>query len=226
MGHTLCDSTWALGIGQWAVGSGHWIGQWALGSGQWALGRWAVKNFEWSGRFAFGRIEAHTPSLFVDPSSPRQPTQHRSATVLSPACTRLSRTESKQAHTVRCRCLHRLPQLLPLLLAWAHGHWAVGIGHWPRADHWGARPVFADSVRCVHATAGPPPDLRVSCRSCTQGTGRLLSGCLPALSLHSHSPAPTLSLSAHLDSNHSLPPAVRGGGAGWQRSTTHRTEAD
>ena len=167
------------------VGSGHW----ALGIGHWAvgIGRWAVKNFEWSGRFAFGRIEAHTHRLFSPhfsstPPHPAQPTQHRSATVLSPACTRLSRTESKQAHTVRCRCLHRLllPLLLPLPLAWAHGHWAVGIGHWPRADHWGARPVFADSVRCVHATAGPPPDLRVSCRSCTQGTGRLLSGCLSA----------------------------------------------
>ena len=56
MGHTLCDSTWAVGIGQWALGSGHWAvgsgqwavgsGQWALGSGQWALGGWAVKIFE------------------------------------------------------------------------------------------------------------------------------------------------------------------------------------
>ena len=41
MGHTLCDSTWALGSGQWALGSGQWAvgsGQWALGSGQWAVG--------------------------------------------------------------------------------------------------------------------------------------------------------------------------------------------
>ena len=172
-----------MGSGHWAVGSG----QWAVGSGHWALGRWAVKNFEWSGRFAFGRIEAHTHRLF----SP-----HFSSTPPSPLSTdqqlychqhaRASAAQKASKHTqcaaaasivCCCRCC--------CLFLWrgrmgtgqrAHGHWAAGA--W--ADHWRARPVFADSVRCVHATAGPPPDLRVSCRSCTQGTGRLLSGCLSA----------------------------------------------
>ena len=180
MGHTLCDSTWAVGIGQWALGSGYW----AVGSGHWAVGsgQWAVKNFEWfrknrsthsdSSPLTFRRPLLTLPSPL---STDQQLYCHQHARA-SAAQKASKHTQCAAAASIVCCC--RCCCLFFWRGRMGTGQWALGA--WPRADHWGARPVFADSVRCVHATAGPPPDLRVSCRSCTQGTGRLLSGCLSA----------------------------------------------